>query len=190
MAPGSKVPKASLVKLFPLVLIGVGLIILGVVLPNFLINGSTGTQEVSVVPSIVSYTAPDLALNDTNGQKVSLSDYRQQILLVNNWATWCPPCKLEMPILQKYFEEHAQQGFMLIGIEAGDTQEDVLGFVDEYKLTFPVWLDLDEKALSAFHNDNLPSSYVFNHEGNVVLAWTGPISLAMLEKYVTPLLEK
>ncbi len=190
MAPGSKKPKASLVQLIPLVLIGVGLIIIGVVLPNFITNGITGTQEVSVVPSKVSFAAPNLSLNDLYGQDVILSDYRQQILLVNNWATWCPPCKLEMPILQKYFEDHAQQGFMLIGIEAGDTRQDVMDFVDENRLTFPIWLDPDEKALSAFRNDNLPSSYVIDHEGNVVLAWTGPISFAMLEKYVTPLLEK
>ncbi len=190
MAPGKKIPKANLIQLIPLLLIGVGLIIIGAVLPSFLTRGSTGTPEISVIPSSVNFAAPDLALSDLTGIKVSLSDYRQQILLVNNWATWCPPCKLEMPILQKYFEDHAQQGFVLIGIEAGDTQEDVMSFAQEYKLTFPILLDPDEKSLSAFRNDSLPSSYVINHEGNVVLAWTGPISLAMLEKYVTPLLEK
>jgi cytochrome c biogenesis protein CcmG/thiol:disulfide interchange protein DsbE len=190
MAHGTRKHKANLSQIIPLVLIGVGLIVIGLVIPHILADGSTSTQEYSVVPSVVKFAAPNLALIDLNGRIVDISDYRQQILLVNNWATWCPPCKLEMPTLQKYFEEHTQQGLMLIGIEAGDTVEDVTDFVDEYKLTFPILLDPNEKSLVAFHNDSLPSSYVIDHEGNVVLAWTGPISHTMLEKYVTPLLEK
>jgi peroxiredoxin len=186
----SQKQKTNLRQLIPLVLIGVGLIIIGAVAPNFLSQAVTSSPEFSVVPSQVNFPAPDLTLNDLHGQPVNLTDYRQSILLVNNWATWCPPCKSEMPTLQKYFQEHMQQGFMLIGIDAGDAAEDVSGFIDSYELTFPVLLDPNEKSLTAFHNDNLPSSYVIDHEGTVVMAWTGPISHAMLEKYLTPLLEK
>ncbi len=190
MAPGFRQNKARLSQLVPLILIGLGLIVIGVVLPNFLTRGSPAPEEFSVVPSVVDFAAPELALNDLHGTKIDIADYRQQIVLVNNWATWCPPCKLEMPTLQKYFKEHAGQGFMLVGIEAGDAAEEVAGFVDQFKLTFPVLLDPNEKSLILFHNDSLPSSYVIDHDGKVVLAWTGPISHAMLEKYVTPLLEK
>ncbi len=179
----------NLRQIIPLVLIGLGLIAIGFVAFSLLTRDNT-TQGISVVPSKVNFSAPDLALNNLDGKKVNISDYRDQIVLINNWATWCPPCKLEMPTLQKYYAAHSQQGFILIGIEAGDTEEDVRSFVTEYKLTFPVLMDPDEKSLSAFHNDSLPSSYVIDHNGNVVLAWTGPINLAMLEKYVTPLLEQ
>ena len=110
--------------------------------------------------------------------------------MINNWATWCPPCKAEMPTLSKYFKEHRDQGFILVGIEAGDPTRDVEKFVKDYGLTFPILLDPNNKSLIAFHNDNLPSSYVIDRNGNVILAWTGPISKAMLEKYITPLLEQ
>jgi peroxiredoxin len=110
--------------------------------------------------------------------------------MINNWATWCPQCKAEMPTLVKYYEEHNEQGFVLLGINAGDPKDAVVKFVDEYNLSFPILLDPNNKALIAFHNDSLPSSYVIDRSGNVVLAWTGPISKAMLEKYVTPLLEQ
>lgn len=143
-----------------------------------------------MVPAVVNFPAPDISLNDLNGQPVSLTDYNQQIVLVNNWATWCPPCKSEMPTLMKYYQEHRKQGFMLIGIEAGDPATDVAKFVAEYKLTFPILLDPNTRALDSFHNDSLPSSYVIDHNGTVILAWTGPISHAMLEKYLTPLLEQ
>jgi peroxiredoxin len=181
--------KVNFSKLIPLVLIGVGLIILGLVAAGILTNGSL-QSNISVVPSAVNFPAPDLTLNDLNGNKVNLSDYRQSVVLINNWATWCPPCKAEMPALQKYFSAHSDQGFMLIGIDAGDPLDDVARFIDDYGLTFPILLDPNTRALTAFHNDSLPSSYVIDQWGNVVLAWTGPINRAMLEKYLTPLLEQ
>jgi peroxiredoxin len=95
-----------------------------------------------------------------------------------------------MPTLSKYFKAHKQQGFMLFGINAGDPKNDVTKFADEYQLKFPILLDPNTKALMLFRNDSLPSSYVIDHAGNVILAWTGPINLEMLEKYVTPLLEQ
>jgi len=173
----------------PLIFIGIGLVIIGFVAIALLTNGQN-TNEYSVIPSEVNFPAPELTLNDLSGGKVSITDYRQQVVLINNWATWCPPCKLEMPVLEKYFREHTEQGFILIGIEAGDPVDEVTSFINKYNLTFPILLDPNNKSMLAFHNDNLPSSYVINHNGNVVLAWTGPISHTMLEKYVTPLLEQ
>jgi len=189
MLQHTKKQRLNLGQIIPLALIGVGLIVIGLVALNLLTPRNTN-DDYTVVPSVVNFPAPELILNDLNGKKVNLSDYRQYIVLINNWATWCPPCKSEMPTLQKYYQEHAKQGFMLIGIDAGDAIEDVASFVGEYKLTFPILLDPNEKSLIAFHNDSLPSSYVIDHGGNVVLAWTGPISHAMLENYLTPLLEQ
>jgi peroxiredoxin len=139
---------------------------------------------------MVNFPAPEISLKDLNGRTINLSDYRQQIVLINNWATWCPPCREEMPTFLKYFNAHSKQGFMLLGIEAGDPVEEVASFVEEYRLTFPVLLDPDNQSLSAFNNNSLPSSYVIDHNGNVVLAWTGPINREMLEKYLTPLFEQ
>jgi peroxiredoxin len=174
-------------KTLPLVLVGVGVVIIGMVAVNLLPKG-TSPSEYSVVPARVNFTAPELILYDISGNQVNLADYHNDIVLVNNWATWCPPCKSEMPTLSKYYQTHSQDGFMLIAIEAGESSQEVRSFAEEYKLTFPVLLDPDNQSLAAFHNSSLPSSYVINHHGDVVLAWTGPISLDMLEKYVTPLL--
>jgi peroxiredoxin len=176
-------------QFIPLVLIGAGLIILGLLLFRALTNRPP-TADYSVVPSKVNFPAPELVLNDLNGNKVDISDFQQQIVMINNWATWCPPCKAEMPTLAKYYKAHSNEGFMLFGIEAGDSKKDVASFVEKYGITFPVLIDPNTRALTAFHNDSLPSSYVIDHDGNVILAWTGPISRDMLEKYVTPLLEQ
>ena len=185
--------KRSRGQILAMALIGAGLLALGVgallILPKPDI--SAGVEDsISAVPAEVYYPAPALALIDLQGAPVSLEDYRGTVVLVNNWATWCPPCKEEMPTLQAYFEDHRQQGFTIVAIEAGEPVDEVQVFVDDYGLTFPVWPDPTLQATAAFRNPGLPSSYVIDRQGNVRLAWAGAINRQMLEKHVTPLLEE
>ncbi len=172
--------------------IGVFLVLVGIVLFVVLQSNdaktATSTTDFSVVPAEVNYPAPQLALKNVNGETESLADFSGQVLLLNNWATWCPPCKAEMPTLKKFHDAHSAEGFTIIAVEAGDGKEEVLEFADSLGLTFPIWLDPDGAALNAFKNGSLPNSYVIDRSGTVRYAWTGEISLAMLEKYVTPLI--
>ena len=150
-------------------ILGAGLVLIG--LAAFLIlqgtNNTEASQPVSrsVTPMEVNYPAPELSLQNVNGQSESLIDYRDKVVLVNNWATWCPPCKAEIPTLQAYYETHTTDGFVIIGIEAGESQSDVSSFVQEHGMTYPVWFDLKSAAITAFHNGNLPSSYVITGRG-------------------------
>jgi hypothetical protein len=93
-----------------------------------------------------------------------------------------------MPTLVSYYADHASDGLMVIAIEAGKSQEDVLPYVSKFRMRFQVWLDAKNAAMAVFRNSNLPSSYVIDRSGTVRYAWTGAISRPMLEKYVTPLL--
>ena len=179
-------------QVFSLVLIGAGLILFGIL--GFLLlprdGGQAPSQEASAIPAPVDFPAPELTLSDLDGKEVSLSDYRGQVVLVNNWATWCPPCKAEMPVLQAFYEAHQDQGFVIIAIEAGDAERAVAQFAKDHKLSFPVWPDTNTMALTAFRNLSLPSSYVIDREGQVRLAWTGAVNRETLEKYVTPMIEE
>ncbi|MFO7623306.1 MAG: TlpA disulfide reductase family protein [Anaerolineales bacterium] len=180
------------VALLPPLLVGVGLVVLGLAAFMILIKpGSTAARqdEISAVPVTVEFSAPSLSLIDLQGNQVALEDYRGQIILVNNWATWCPPCKAEMPIFEAFYQDHKEKGFTIVAIEAGQGQAEVASFVDGYKLSFPVWLDAHSKALDAFRNQRLPNSYLIDRDGTVRLAWTGAISRQMLDKYITPFLE-
>ena len=178
------------------IVMGVGLILIGVAL--FLVwsgfhslsNSTPASDEMSVEPMTVNYPAPELELQNINGKNESLADFRKNILLVNNWATWCPPCKAEMPTLEAYYESHAAQGFMIVGIEAGDPQATVSQFAQSLGLKFHVWVDLQNASLAVFKNENLPNSYVIDRTGTVRYAWTGAINRTMLEKYITPLLSQ
>ncbi len=176
-------------------ILGAGLILVGIAAVLLLPGNQSSTtspqaDNLSMIPAAVNYPAPDLSLQNVNGKTESLVDYRDKVVLVNNWATWCPPCKAEIPTLEAFYKAHVTSGFMIIGIEAGEPQADVSKFVQEHKMTYPVWFDLKNAALDAFKNQNLPSSYVIDRKGVIRLVWVGEINIAMLEKYVTPLLEE
>ncbi|HSF82312.1 MAG TPA: TlpA disulfide reductase family protein [Anaerolineales bacterium] len=185
--------KSKAFQLMAMGLIGAGLLVLGmlamIMLPKPEASaGSTG--ESPAIPARVEFYAPALVLHDLDGRSVSLSDYPGQVVLVNNWATWCPPCKEEMPALQAFYEDHQHQDFTIIAIEAGEPVAEVAQFVAAYGLTFPVWPDPDQQAAAAFHNPALPNSYVIDKNGTVRLVWMGGVDQATLEKYVTPILEE
>lgn len=141
------------------------------------------------MPVAVDYAAPPLTLFDLAGKEHSLVDYHGKVVLVNLWATWCPPCKAEMPTLEAYYQAHQADGFVTIAINDGDPADAVAAFVQEYGLSFLVLLDPTYQATDhAFKTRNLPSSFVIDREGNVRLRWVGEIDQSSLEKYVTPLL--
>ena len=175
-------------KTVPLLLLGLGVLLLGSS-AYFILRNISARSDFSTAPAAVSYSAPDLTLTDTQGISHSLADYRGQVVLVNLWATWCEPCKREMPALQSFYNRHRDQGLVVIGINDGDPKADVLQFLQEYRLTFPVWLDPTYIATEqAFKTLGLPSSFVIDRTGTVRLQWVGGISRKMLDQHVTPLL--
>jgi cytochrome c biogenesis protein CcmG, thiol:disulfide interchange protein DsbE len=177
-------------KTITIVLVGLGAVAIVVAVFSSLMNTASNIPQggYSTVPVEVNYPAPELALENLAGETQSLSDYGDKVVLLNNWATWCPPCKAEMPTLAAYYNEHATEGLMVVAIEAGEPKDQVQAFADQLKLPFTVWLDPNGASLNAFKNSALPNSYVIDRSGTVRLMWTGEITREMLEKYVTPLL--
>ena len=132
--------------------------------------------------------APMLGLN---GPARRLSEFRGRPLIITVWASWCGPCREEMPTLQTFYEKYKSNGFVLIGVNQEETRKVVEPFVKEFGLTFPIWLDPAYLATEqAFKTLNLPSSYVIDRAGVVRLMWVGEISRAMLEKHVTPIIRE
>lgn len=173
-------------------IVGTGLILIGFVSLLFLSRPVTSEAKdpgSGAVPANVNFPAPSLVLQDLQGELVSLDDYQGKIILVNNWATWCPPCRAEMPTLQAYYNEHRHQDFILVAIDSGDPPRQVAEFAKQFNLTFPIWVDQEMKAIQGFRNQALPSSYLIDKRGTVILAWSGAINQDNLEKYVTPFIE-
>jgi peroxiredoxin len=174
-------------------LIAIGIFLVGGALIPYLSQAQMDALEAggyARMPVRTDYPAPVLALDNLDGDPVSLADYHGQVVLVNNWATWCPPCKAEMPELNSYYEAHRDEGFVIVAIESGEPASQVAEFATSYGLSFPIWIDPLGAALETFGNFNLPSSYVIDRDGTVRMFWTGPVDVITLEKYVTPLLER
>jgi cytochrome c biogenesis protein CcmG, thiol:disulfide interchange protein DsbE len=177
-------------RFYAMLLIGTGLVSIGIMFFFLLNNSTASTQDFSAVPVMVDFPAPELTLEDLSGKSVSLKDHLGSVVLVNLWATWCPPCREEMPTLQTFYEKYQADGFVLIAINQEETSDVVVPFVKEFGLSFPVWLDIDYQAQREFNTMNLPSSYVIDRSGRVRLMWIGGISKKNLEKYVPKLIEE
>jgi cytochrome c biogenesis protein CcmG, thiol:disulfide interchange protein DsbE len=175
-------------KIFPFILFALGLILM-ITSAYFILRVRVPQTAFNIVPAKVQFPAPEIRLTDIQGHSHSLADYRGQVVLVNLWATWCLPCKQEMPILQSFYNRYKEAGFVIIAINDGDPAADVLQFVKDYELTFPVWLDPTYIATEqAFNAPGLPTSFVIDRNGTIQLTWVGGISAEMLEAYVTPLI--
>ena len=145
----------------------------------------------SAAPIEVDYPAPELTLTDIHGVERSLADYQGQVVLINLWATWCEPCKEEMPALQAFHDKHSSEGLTVIAINDGDPAADVVQFVKDLELTFPVWLDPTYIATEkAFKTMGLPSSFVIDRSGMVRLYWIGAIDATNLKLSVIPIIQE
>ena len=185
--------KSKTLNYLPLILVGFGLIILSVV--TLILQSQGGSTEpendLYLLPPVeLSQTAPELTLFDLAGNQVSLSDFQGDVVLLNNWATWCPPCRQEMPDFQIYYEERKSEGFQIVAIEAGQPAQEVQNFVDDLGLKFIILLDPENDSLTAFQTSSLPNTWIIDRKGQLRLAWLGAINLDTLEKYVTPLLKE
>lgn len=177
-------------RLVPFLLLFLGLALIGTSL-YFILRDLPPQPERTTVPAQVNYPAPALTLTDLAGAPVSLVDYRGHVVLVNLWATWCPPCKEEMPALESFYRKYKSEGFVIVAINDGDPTPDVIQFTADYGLTFPVWLDPTYIATEqAFKTLTLPSSFVIDREGMIVLSWVGGINSKSLEKYVAPIIKE
>lgn len=113
------------------------------------------------------HLAPDFALRTLEGNTVRLSEYRgQKVVLINFWATWCPPCQLEMPTMQQIYSEYKGRGFEILAVNIEpDAKQEIRDFIKELRLTFPIVLDPDMKVSRKYRLIGLPVSVLIDRQG-------------------------
>ncbi len=109
----------------------------------------------------------DFTLTDLSGKPWHLRDLKGQVVLVNFWATWCPPCRKEMPDLQALYDKYKSRGFLVLSISDEESAK-VAPFIAERKITYPVLLDPGRKVNDAFIVEGIPKSFVYDREGKMV----------------------
>ena len=117
--------------------------------------------------------APDLALERLDGSILNPDDLKGMTLIVNFWATWCPPCRKEMPALQRAWESLRDENILLLGIAVGENKTAVAEYVEKMKLDFPIALDPTTDSSSEWAVRGLPTTYVVDPSGQIVLEAVG-----------------
>ena len=133
----------------------------------------TETDEVGLNKNQI---APNFQLTTLDGQEVSLTDYRGQRVMLNFWATWCPPCRAEMPDMQQFYQKE-DITILAINLTASEKNEDVVvEFVDELGLTFPILMDKEADVVNSYQVQAYPTTYMIDSEGRIQFITQGPMN--------------
>ena len=127
---------------------------------------------------VVGEPAPEYGATSLARDTISLADLRGKVVLLNVWATWCPPCREEIPALQKIHERYSAQGLEVVGVSVDAPGEEaaVGAFVRSYGMTYPVWLDPGDKVSSTFRLTGVPSTFLIGRDGTLLWKHLGPIA--------------
>ena len=157
----------------------------------FLTPAPPGTAEGKISAPRAGFAAPDFTLSTPDGEVYTLSDLRGRPVIVNLWASWCVPCRAEMPALQRTYEAYQEAGLLILAVNAThqDSETAALAFATEHGLSFPILLDTEGLASQLYELRALPSTYFIRPDGvieEVVIG--GPMAEALLRTRVDRLL--
>ena len=127
----------------------------------------------------------DFTMLDSTGKEVKLSDYFGKTIVLNFWASWCPPCKEEMPYFEEAFKENADNEniqFIMVNMTAGDDIDDAIKVIEDNGYTFPVFYDYKGEAAYAYGVSSLPATYFLDEDGNVVTHAVGALTKELLDE--------
>ncbi len=128
--------------------------------------------------------APDFELQTMDGETVKLSDYRGQKVMINFWATWCPPCRAEMPDMQKFYENEDVEILAVNLTQTESDASDVTKFVDDFGLTFPILMDENITVANQYEIKPIPTSYFVDSEGYIQYVALGAMNYdLMIQQY-------
>lgn len=129
----------------------------------------------------IGLKAPDFELTTLDGKTVRLSDYRGKKVMLNFWATWCPPCKAEIPHMQKFYDE-VKGDIEILAVNI-DTENDVAGFAKKMQIHFPILLDKDEKVMNTYQILTIPTTFFIDKDGLIQNKFMGAMSLEKMYEY-------
>lgn len=137
------------------------------------------------------FPAPDFNLSTLPEGQSTLADYKGQFVLLNFWATWCPPCLEEMPSMESAFQRYKDRGFTVVAISSDEEGEDAVNpFIEKLGVTFPILLDPDKAIATTYGALNLPLSFLLNREGQVIAGsigerdWASEEAISVLDELI------
>jgi len=117
--------------------------------------------------------APDFTLVDTESKQHQLKQYQGRVLIVNFWATWCPPCRFELPSMQRAYQRLKQKNIEILAIDVGEDADTIFTFTADYPVTFPLLMDLDSSVINRYPVIGLPTTFIIDKKGRIVYRAVG-----------------
>lgn len=150
-------------------------------------SNNDSSDQIRIKPSIAKTKAIDFKLKDLDGNEVSLSSLKGKKVFLNFWATWCPPCKAEMPEIEKLYQETKDSDLVILAVDIGENLNTVKPFINENKYNFKVLLDYDQSVASQYNIASIPTSYFIDADGNIVSTHIGAMTLDQMKSYIESL---
>lgn len=146
--------------------------------------------EISIKPLAARQTAPTFSLKDANGATVTPAEYKGKVVLLNFWATWCVPCKAEIPWFQEFEAKFKNRGFAVLGVSLDEEGWDVVKpYVAERKIAYRMVIGSEEVSSIYGGIDSLPTTFIIDKEGKIAAVHTGLVSKATYQKEIEDLLD-
>lgn len=130
-------------------------------------------RKLNFVPQAGIAPAPDFATTDAEGAGVTLESYAGKVVILNFWATWCPPCRLEMPSMEKLYQDFKDEGLAIVAVNFMESPEVVAEFVREEGLTYPILMDRQGRIAESYGVRRLPETVIIGRNGNLLGKTTG-----------------
>ncbi len=134
--------------------------------------------------------APAFSLPLLSGGEAGPHTYKGKVIILNFWASWCPPCRREMPSMERLYRDYKDKGLVILGVNDMESEEDVRGFYDEYMLSFPTVLDRDGKVFTRYGVLAIPTSFIIDREGRLIgkafgpREWDGEHARALIQELI------
>ncbi len=128
---------------------------------SFLAAGSLASSD------LIGQKAPDFALKSSTGENLRLSEYRGEVVMLNFWATWCGPCRQEMPLLDDLYNRYERVGFKLLGVNIDDNSQRAIDMMRELGVDFPILFDATKDVSKLYDVNAMPVTVILDREGNV-----------------------
>ena len=156
------------------------------------VNRGTNNQEQTTADIKVGINkgnkAPEFELLTLDGKKVKLSDFASKKIILNFWATWCPPCRAEMPHMEKFYKDYEKKDVVVLAVNLTQTEKkrsDVTAFVQDFGLTFPIVMDEDGNVMNKYQIVAYPTSYIMDSKGIIKEKFQGAINYEVMEKAIS-----
>jgi cytochrome c biogenesis protein CcmG/thiol:disulfide interchange protein DsbE len=149
---------------------------------GLLVWGMLNRQPITGLSGItmVNRPAPDFSLTTFKGTTISLEDLRGKPVVINFWASWCPPCRIEAPLIERTWRAYKNRGLIFIGVNIQDRKEDALNYIREFDITYPNGPDPTGEITIDYGVSGLPVTFFVSRNGEVVRRWVGAIERSVL----------